>query len=210
MIARLRRHFTRRFAMAAVAVAALSCTSAVVASPANATTGLLDGSFENPVATANGFVRISAGQPLGAWTVTKGDVDLSGSGFWQTENGAQSLDLDGSVAGAVSQTFSTSPLFAYEVTFALAGNPVSAPVVKTGQVLVNGHVADNFSFDTTGKTEANMGYVSHEFAFQATGTSTTLEFLSTTGSGFGPVIDDVRVQPCLLILCVNISLGQSD
>jgi choice-of-anchor C domain-containing protein len=206
----LRRRFTRRFAVAAVAMAALSCTAAIGAGPANAATGLQDGSFESPVATANGFVRISAGQPLGAWRVTKGDVDLSGSGFWQTEDGAQSLDLDGSVAGAVSQTFSTSPLFAYEVTFALAGNPVAAPAVKTGQVLVNGYVADSFSFDTTGKTEANMGYVSHEFAFQATGTSTTLEFLSTTGSGFGPVIDNVRVQPCLLILCVNISLGQSD
>ena len=30
----------------------------------------------------------------------------------------------------------------------------------------------------------------------------SLEFVSTTAGGFGPVIDDVQVQPCLLILCL--------
>jgi choice-of-anchor C domain-containing protein len=180
----------------------LSGVGVFAAAPASAATAFTDGSFESPVVAPHTFVRISVGGSLGAWTVTKGDVDLSGAGFWQTADGAQSLDLDGGKAGAVSQTFATSPLFAYEVSFALAGNPVDLPLVKTGQVLVNGRVVQNFSFDVTGKTEANMGYVHREFAFQATGNSTTLEFASTTGTGFGPVIDDVQVQPCLLILCL--------
>jgi choice-of-anchor C domain-containing protein len=193
---------TGRLVFAAATVVALSCVGVFTAGPASAATGFSDGSFESPVVAPHTFVRISAGQPLGAWTVTKGDVDLSGAGFWQTSDGNQSLDLDGSKAGAVSQTFATSPLFAYEVSFALAGNPVDLPIVKTGQVLINGHVALNFSFDITGKTEANMGYVHREFAFQATGSATTIEFASTTGSGFGPAIDDVQVHPCLLILCL--------
>lgn len=193
---------TGRFVVAAASVVVLSCVGVFAAAPASAATAFSDGSFETPVVAPHTFVRISAGQPLGAWTVTKGDVDLSGAGFWQTVDGAQSLDLDGSRAGAVSQTFATSPLFAYEVSFALAGNPVDLPLVKTGQVIVNGHVVLNFSFDITGKTEANMGYVHRGFAFQATGNATTIEFASTTGSGFGPVIDDVQVQPCLLILCL--------
>lgn len=192
----------RRFGVAAVSVAALSCIGVFTAAPASAATGFNDGSFEYPVVAPNTFVTISAGQALGAWTVTTGNVDLSGAGFWQTSDGVQSLDLDGDQAGAVSQTFATSPLFAYEVSYSLAGNPVDLPLVKTGQALVNGHVAQNFSFDTTGKTEANMGYVHREFTFKATGSSTTLEFASTTPGGFGPVIDNVQVQPCLLILCL--------
>jgi choice-of-anchor C domain-containing protein len=193
---------TWRLVITAATVVLLSCVGVFAAAPASAATTFNDGSFESPVVAPHAFMRISAGQPLGAWTVTRGDVDLSGAGFWQTADGAQSLDLDGGQAGAVSQTFATSPLFAYEVSFALAGNPVDLPLVKTGQVLVNGHVVQNFSFDITGKTEANMGYVRHGFAFHAIGSSTTLEFASTTGTGFGPVIDDVEIQPCLLVLCL--------
>jgi choice-of-anchor C domain-containing protein len=193
---------TGRFVVAAASVAVLSFVGVIAAAPASAATAFSNGSFEKPVVAPNTFVTVFAGQPLGAWTVTSGNVDLIGAGFWQAADGVQSLDLDGGQAGAVSQTFTTSPLFAYEVSFALAGNPVDLPVVKTGQVLVNGHVALNFSFDTTGKTEANMGYVHREFAFQATGNATTLEFASTTAGAFGPVIDNVEIQPCLLILCL--------
>lgn len=163
-----------------------------------------DGSFETPVVASFTFQRFPAGAHLGPWTVTRGDVDLSGEGFWQTADGNQSLDLDGSVQGTVEQTFATVPLFAYEVSFALAGNPVAAPTVKTGQAVVNGRVAQNFSFDTTGKTEANMGYVRREFTFLATSDETTLAFSSTTvPSGYGPVIDDVEVESCLIIVCLG-------
>lgn len=47
-----------------------------------------------------------------------------------------------------------------------------------------------------------MGYVHEEFTFLATGNSTTLEFASTTPGGYGAVIDDVDVQPCLLLICL--------
>jgi choice-of-anchor C domain-containing protein len=180
----------------------LAGVAVFTATPAAAASAFSNGSFETPVVAAHTFQRFFAGQALGAWTVTTGDVDLSGNGFWQTADGAQSLDLDGSRAGGVSQTFATAPLFAYEVSYELAGNPVDLPIIKTGQAIVNGQVAQNFSFDITGKTEANMGYVHREFTFLATGGSTTLEFLSTTGTGFGPVIDDVQIEPCLLILCL--------
>jgi choice-of-anchor C domain-containing protein len=161
-----------------------------------------DGSFEQPVVAPGTAQRIPAGADIGSWTVTRGDVDLSGEGYWQTADGNQSLDLDGSVQGSVAQSFTTVPLVTYEVSFALAGNPVAAPAVKTGQVLVNGLVAQSFSFDTTGKTETNMGYVQRRFIFLATSTSTTLAFSSTTTpAGYGPVIDNVKVESCLIILC---------
>jgi choice-of-anchor C domain-containing protein len=180
---------------------ALSSLAIFTATPASAATSFSDGSFESPVVAPNTFQTFFAGQSIGPWRVTQGSVDLIGQGFWQAADGVQSLDLDGNEQGAVAQTFSTLPLLKYEVSFKLAGNPQSGPTVKTGQVLVNGQVVKKFSFDITGKTFSNMGYVSQEFTFLASGSSTTLEFASTTPGYFGPVIDKVEVESCLVILC---------
>jgi choice-of-anchor C domain-containing protein len=136
--------------------------------------------------------------------VTSGSVELNGAGFWQSADGDQSLDLDGADTGAISQTFATNLLTTYRVSYSLAGNPDDIPAVKTGKVVVNGHVAQNFSFDTTGTSRTNMGYVTKAFTFLSTGTSAKLEFVSTTTpGGYGPVIDKVSVASCLLIICVS-------
>lgn len=149
------RHLRAGAAMIAVlcGMGAFTAIPASAATPARAGTWtqFSDGSFETPVVAPNTFQRFYNGQSIGPWTVT-GDVDLSGAGFWQTADGAQSLDLDGANIGAVSQTFSTIPLEAYEVSFALAGNFDGPPTIKDGEVLVNGQVAKSFSFDTTGKS----------------------------------------------------------
>ncbi|MBB4904979.1 hypothetical protein [Actinophytocola algeriensis] len=83
------------------------------------------------------------------------------------------------------------------------GKPGLGPGDQTGQVLANGNVIQNFAFDITGKTFTDMGYVKKHTHFLATSTSATLEFRSTTGSGFGPVIDAVHVESCLLVICVG-------
>lgn len=207
-----RRGMRKRW-RASMAVIAMFCGSgAFMAAPAHAgtvtahagtVTAFSDGSFETPVVTPGTFQTFYTGQSIGSWTVTTGNVDLSGAGFWQTADGVQSIDLDGDEPGAVSQTFSTVPLFAYEVSFALAGNPDDGPAIKTGQVLVNGKAVKNFSFDITGKSRANMGYVTEELTFLATSNSTSLQFASTTPGAYGPVIDNVRVESCLLVVCLN-------
>jgi len=206
--------------IAGATVMAMFCgTGAVAATPARAGTGtgtqLSDGSFETPVVTPGTFADLSQGQSIGPWTVTAGLVDLIGAGYWQAADGIQSVDLNGQTAsipgapGTVSQTFTTTPLFAYQVSFALAGNPLSqgdptaGPLTKTGQALINGQVVKKFSFNVTGKSPTNMGYVTKEFTFLATGTSTTLEFASTNPGEGGPVIDNVRVQSCLLVICLG-------
>jgi choice-of-anchor C domain-containing protein len=171
------------------------------APPAAATGGFQDG-FENPVATPNSFDLYVAGQQMGVWTITRGDVHLIGAGFWQAAEGVQSIDLDGGLQGAVATTIATVPLVTYKISYRLAGNPAAGPTIKTGQVLVNGQSVQNFSFDITGKTFANMGYVQKSFLILTLGHSVTLGFSSTTTpSGFGPVLDKVVVQSCLLILC---------
>lgn len=196
------RAWAGRAIVVSSAVALLSGMGSIHASPAAATGGLQDG-FETPVVAPNTFATFVAGQQMGAWTVTRGDVHLSGAGFWQVAEGVQSLDLDGGQQGAVAATFAVVPLVTYKVSYRLAGNPVAGPTIKTGQVLVNGQLAQNFSFDITGKTSTNMGYVQKSFLLLLTFEhSVTLEFSSTTTpSGWGPVLDDVVVQSCLLVLC---------
>jgi choice-of-anchor C domain-containing protein len=195
----------RRFLVTTGVLAALAGLSAVTATPAAATVGcsrVLQNGFERPVAAAHTFDLFVAGQQMGAWTVTRGDVHLIGAGFWQAAEGVQSLDLDGSINGAVALSFPTLPLFTYRISYALAGNPDSGPAIKTGHVLVNGHVIQELAFDITGKNRTNMGYVRHGFAFLSLGGAATLEFVSTTTpGGYGPVLDDVVIEKCLLAAC---------
>ncbi len=179
------------------ALAAPAHASAAPGRAAAAVSRFDDGSFEYPTAPAGLFQTYPAGQSIGPWTVTSGTVDLIGAGYWQAAEGDQSVDLNGLTAGAVSQTFTTKPGHKYTVSYALAGNMGNGPTVKTGRVLVDGQVFQDFSFDITGKSPTAMGYVRRQVTFEATGTTTTLTFASTTpNSANGPVIDDVKVKDC--------------
>lgn len=201
----------RTCVIAATTATVLLGTGAAVAAPAHGTAQsgrssapapLLshfdDGSFETPRVPANSFSTIAAGQSIGPWRVTTGSVDLIGAGYWQAAEGEQSVDLNGTTTGGVAQSFTTTVGTTYTVTYSLAGNPGGAPTVKTGRVLIDGQNFQDFSFDVTGKTFANMGYVRRQVTFVATRTSTTLTFASTTptNSAWGPVVDDVTVQSC--------------
>jgi choice-of-anchor C domain-containing protein len=153
----------------------------------------------------NTLQNVTMGQSIGPWRVTSGNVDLIGAGFWQAADGDQSVDLNDTNAGAVSQTFRTTPGTKYTVTYSLAGNPDEPTKLKTGKVLIDGQNIQDFSFDTTGKTTTNMGYVRRQVTFVATSRSTTLTFASSTpNSAWGPVIDDVTVTFCLPVLCCGV------
>lgn len=165
--------------------------------------------FETPVVPPHTFRSVRAGQTIGPWTVTGKDVDLIGAGFWQAADGVQSVDLEGSAVpnyqGGVKRVFDTPtllpllPLSTYKLTYCLAGNFVGLPTVKTGQVLVNGAPAQDFSFDSTGKNYTNMGYKPMTLSFTPSGPTTTVEFRSTTNPhGYGPVIDKVNIKECFL------------
>ncbi|MEU5104542.1 MULTISPECIES: choice-of-anchor C family protein [unclassified Streptomyces] len=156
---------------------------------------------EYPTAPANAFTTLSSGQSIGPWKVTRGAVDLIGAGFWQAAEGNQSVDLNATEPGTVAQTFRTTAGQRYTVTYSLAANPASGPAVKTGSVLIDGQNFQDFSFNSTGKSFANMGYVTHEVTFVANGTTTTLGFTSTVAGSYGPVIDDVQVEPCCQCGC---------
>ncbi|MEV6281899.1 choice-of-anchor C family protein [Kribbella sp. NPDC051770] len=171
---------------------------ALTASPASAASIVASG-FETPRLTVE-FKGFGPGQQLDGWTVTSGGVDLTTD--WQDAEGRQSLDLNGSSPGAIARTFATQLLTTYKVTYALAGNTEGPPALKSGRVAVNGQELDTFTFDIAGKSNANMGWTYRTFYFTNLLDSTaTLEFASTSLQAWGPVIDDVKVDSCLLVLC---------
>lgn len=198
-------------ALPPVCAVALSIAATAPAAHARTVPGpapaLHNGSFENPAIPANAFIRYGMGSTIGPWRVTQGNVDLTGANFWQVVDGRQSLDLEGSESGTIEQQFATRIGGCYTVTFALAGNPDGGPTIKRGYARVVQHtlghptVQKNVIFNTAGKSRANMGYVPERFRFRAFAPSATLSFSSTTGGGYGPVIDAVNVTPSNPIEC---------
>ncbi|WBQ03316.1 DUF642 domain-containing protein [Kribbella sp. CA-293567] len=171
---------------------------ALTATPAAAAPVFANG-FEKPVLSVE-FASYVAGQQFDGWQVTSGGVDLTTD--WTDAEGRQSLDLNGSNDGTVARTLPTQLLTTYKVSFAVAGNPEGAPVVKSGNVAVNGQQVDSFTFSIAGKNNSAMGWTYRSFYFtNLLSSSAVLAFAGTSGSAWGAVIDDVKVESCLLIIC---------
>lgn len=152
---------------------------------------IVNGGFE-AFTVAGPLTTIYAGQTnLTGWSVGGDSVDLIHS-YWMPASGSYSLDLSGADDGTISQTFATVVGGTYQVTFSLAGNPVNpADPIKTVQV---GLYDQGFStFDTSGLTQGNMGWMIKSFQFTASGTSSTLFFAGTQESPYGVALDNISV-----------------
>jgi choice-of-anchor C domain-containing protein len=159
---------------------------------------IVNGSFEEGPETEfreRSWVPLDVGSTdLKGWTVTRGQIDYVGS-HWQAADGFRSLDLHGSPGfGGIAQTFKTTKGQRYRVTFALAGTPGGKSPVYSVCVRAGGK-KEVFSFDTTGKSTAKMGWVTRAWDFEAVADRTTLEFhtLDDEDPNCGPALDDVRV-----------------
>ena len=166
---------------------ALSAASAAHAGP------FVNGGFEQNSYSGNGFETLGAGDTsITGWTVGGAGIDLINT-YWVPAEGSFSLDLSGLNAGSISQTFDTTVGAGYSVTFDMAGNTDGGNAIKTMDVSAAGDVG-LYSFDTTGKSDTNMGWTLETFFFIATSTSTTLSFTSLEGNPYGPALDNVMVQ----------------
>jgi choice-of-anchor C domain-containing protein len=187
--------------IAAMAVATVSA-SAMAASPIFANGSFETGSYARENFPGWDFDRVESGATdIDGWTVTEGNVDWVKSD-WPAANGSMSIDLDGAedTAGAISQTFDTVTNATYVVTFDMSGNPGN-PAVDPNKTMTVA-AADTtqpyaYNTATSGTTSADMKWANRTFTFQAKRTSTTLTFASTTGSGWGPAIDNVVVTQTL-------------
>jgi choice-of-anchor C domain-containing protein len=156
---------------------------------------IVNGDFEEAgIASPVGFYAVLAGgsPEITGWTVTGHSVEWVEGGFWQASSGRHSIDLSGSAAGGIEQTFATTVGQTYKVSFDLAGDPGAPQTGKSVNVSAGGQ-SQVFTFDTTGKTKENMGYIPISFAFIAASDSTTLAFTSLESSFAGPVLDNVTV-----------------
>ncbi len=158
-----------------------------------------NGSFESGTDPGSfSIVTAPNSTTITGWSVVSADIDYIGT-YWAAANGVRSIDLSGSIgsAGAIQQTFTTVSGATYHVTFSLAGNPDGVQGTKTVQVSASpcaGCSPQNFTFDTTGRSISNMGWVDATYNFRATGASATITFTSLDSSGFGPAIDNVRAS----------------
>jgi len=177
-----------------------------------------NGSFETgTVVPCNTFNVPTGSTIITGWTVSAGNIDWLGSPpscGWQPSQGAASLDLVGASAGGiggVQQTFDTVPGTTYQLSFDLAGNYGAPPVIKPLAVTING-VTSNFTFDTTGRTFNAMGWVRQTINFVATGTSSTVNFVSDVSASGGTLnagaaLDNVTVAPLAVVAApVNVPL----
>jgi choice-of-anchor C domain-containing protein len=157
--------------------------------------GPINGGFEagTYVEDGSGFKQLNAGDTsIVGWTVDVGSVDWIRS-YWPAQEGLMSLDMSGIEAGTISQTFETTIGNSYTVSFALSGNPAGPPTVKTLDVSATGGTAANYTYDASANDLNNMNWTEATYSFLATSASTTLSFISTTATAFGPAIDNVVV-----------------
>ena len=153
--------------------------------------------------TCNVFDLPVGSNVITGWTVSVGTIDWESPPpcGWLARDGHHSIDLVGQACvGGIQQTFDTIPGGQYRLSFALAGNYGAPPVIKPLAVTVNG-VTTSFLFDTTGKSAFNMGWTRKNIDFVASGSTSTVNFVSdVSASGppcnAGAVIAHVRVlQP---------------
>jgi choice-of-anchor C domain-containing protein len=159
---------------------------------------IVNGGFENGP-NPNAFTQLDVGSTaITGWVVTRDAIDYCGT-IWPAAEGMRSIDLAPSGvngAGGIAQTFATVSGREYLVQFDMAGNPGFGvgDGIRSLRVSAAGQSAD-FSFDTTGHTLADLGWVTRSWSFVATGPATTLEFFSLDAPEvFGPTLDNVSVQ----------------
>ncbi|NHZ84580.1 MAG: choice-of-anchor C family protein [Planctomycetia bacterium] len=154
---------------------------------------LVNGSFEEGPSVGS-FKLFSKGDGIPGWKVTRATVDLVGD-YFNSADGSNSLDLNGTSYGELQQKFSTKKGKQYMLSFYLAGNPGGGPIIKKMLVTI-GNKSEEYQFDITGRNIREMGWEHHELIFTAKDKSTILIFESNHKSGpaaAGPVIDNVKV-----------------
>ncbi len=158
---------------------------------------LRDGSFETTgtIIDTSTYVTYQDAN-IGSWLVSHGSVDHVGFEQGTAFDGTHFIDLNGNAGGTpglLQQLVPTDRTRRYKVAFHLSGNPNGAPAVKQLEVTF-GAVRRTFSFDTTGRTNAALGWRREEFvADPDCNTATMLTFRSLTEGDKGPNIDAVVV-----------------
>jgi choice-of-anchor C domain-containing protein len=158
---------------------------------------VLNGSFETGTDPGN-YTKLATGSTaITNWAVLPNGAYYIGP-YYQAAAGTRSVKLTTHLMGAVAQTLKTVPGRSYMLTFAMAGDPFQnltpAQKIKELTVTVAGQ-SEDFRFDVTGRSLANMGWEGRSWRFTATAAETQLKFATKTAAPYGPCIDNVAVVP---------------
>lgn len=164
---------------------------------------ITNGSFETPSAgvslpDADTFRKLTAiNSDIAGWTIEGGSVDWIRENYWQAADGQMSLDMSGTESGLmkIGQTVTLDVGQTYRLSFDLAGNPNGGPATKTlGVMINNGFNFRSFEFtNSSATTNANMGWTTMTWEFEATQASNTFWFMSQTPGNAGPALDNVSL-----------------
>jgi len=186
----------------------LVCAAFAIAA-GSASADFINGSFEesglNPGAS---WIPMGGGNTaILGWTTIGGGIDYMGT-LWPASDGTRCVDLNNVSPGGVAQTFNTTAGRTYIVTFDMSANMFGGPALKTMNVSAAGQsAAFEFDYVAEGATQFDPAWVSHEWSFVATSSSTTLQFMSTSTGVFGPAIDNVVVVPAPAASLALLGLG---
>jgi choice-of-anchor C domain-containing protein len=156
-----------------------------------------NGSFElgvNPGVGTNFFAPNSTA--IDGWNVDAGSIDYIGT-RWLAGDGLRCVDLSGEGPGSISQIVAgLSVGQRYRLSFLMAGNPELLPSLGTikrlrASIGTNSH---EFSFDASGRSPNDMGWVSKTMDFIAQDSSLVLSFSSLVPNFGGPALDHVTLQ----------------
>lgn len=156
-----------------------------------------DGDFNSP-AVSGTYATYNSGQSFGAgsvWTVGSGSVDQIGT-YWQTTpDGGDSIDLDGTSPGSLSQDVGKLAAGSYELTFYLSGNPDGGPTTKQASITLGG-TPQTVSYTLTGaNSDSNMLWTPEKLFFTTTGGDTSLAFtsLDSGNTPYGAAIGEISL-----------------
>ena len=161
---------------------------------------IVNGGFEQPAIAT--FLEVVApnSATIPGWTVTAGSVDVvnaAGNGFdvGPADQGAQYLDLNGTRAGTISQTFPTTPGATYQLSFAYANN-YFPPTSLTAQVTLSDGSGALFvtTVSHASSVAGNLNWAAFNQWFTARQSSTTLTFVSTNAGNGGVFLDSISVR----------------
>jgi hypothetical protein len=153
-----------------------------------------------PIGGNSSFFSIGAAATFGqnnGWTVTSGTLDVIG-GYWQSPDGLQTLDMDGSNPGAIATTINVPTAGTVDISFYLAGNFFGNYTgTKYLNVQLGGATAQEFTVLNTGQTVNNMGWTLESASFyDPTPGPTVLSFASLDpgDSDSGPALGTVTAS----------------
>jgi choice-of-anchor C domain-containing protein len=164
--------------------------AALLSSSGLAQAPIVNRSFETGADPGEATTLPAGSTAIEGWTVVGGSVSYVGK-QWQHSQGDRSVALQ--CGGGISQTLETLPDYDYEVRFTMAGDPKAAPAVKT-LIVRFGEQERSFTFDTSGRSPADMGWASRTWVFRSTAKGTTLAFLSPKANCSVPAVDNVRIE----------------